>query len=303
MKNILVDVCRPGDFFDQMAIFCALEDELKAWPGKLFIFKHSLYLHPKRFLPAVFSDDRTQIIKERSELNGVEYIGKTEKYAFNGKPAKIKYNYAKLFAAFSTRSGDRKSHVNSDTIKCVITIECEKRRFLSQLPLLSRFSKKIQENFGKRVHFINSGMTSTFRGELVGVQSEQYDFEDSFLRNLSKLSGASYENLWGESMGSKLKSISAAHCAISCAGTAAVLPNLYALPCLTFGNQYITNNVTRRGIRGANEILIPEEMTVTLKPEANFSNNSFGKTDQLNSYDVSDGVYEDFLERLIAAIR
>ncbi|WP_298637078.1 hypothetical protein [uncultured Umboniibacter sp.] len=301
MKNILIDVHRPGDFFNQMAIFCALEEEITQWTGQIYMLKSSFYLHPKRLIPSIFSDQQPIIIRDSSMLDDIEYVSKPAEYIFNGDPAKINYNYSGLFSTSSSRCVA--SHIDSDKIKCVITIDCEKRRFLSQLPLLVLFCEKIKERFGKSVHFINSGMTSTRWRELLGIQSKHFDFEEEFLRNLSLLTGCSYENLWGESMPRKLRSMRLAQCAISTTGTAAVLPNLSSLPSLTFGNQYLTSIVTKRGFLGEREILIPQTETETLKPEASFTKDTFMNSSQLNSYDISEDTYSEYLDRLIANIR
>jgi len=297
MKNILMNVKRPGDFFNWMAVFCHFEEEFKRWPGKIYITENALYYPPNKLLPNLFTDDRFAIVKHRSALKDIEYVDALKHFTFDGEPMSICYNFPKLFNGFSAPELNRVD--DAETINCVITIECEKRRFISQLELLVDFCKLVEEQFAKKVHFINSGLTSTLKRELLPSQVDQFNFEENYLDNLSRLTGCSYENLWGESIPNKLDRMVTAHCAISATGTAALLPNMCKLPSLTFGNAFIHRIGRKRGVLGPREKLIPISKTTAHVVEPNFINRDFKVTAQLESYDIAPNIYRNYLKKFL----
>lgn len=300
MINILIDAPRPGDFYLWIARICELEKKIPLNNVNITITKRSLFFDLKHLFSGYITELNFSVIEKKADYEKLDgYSGEHTKAGEPLVPAG-KYDFQALYKKFGilvTRNA-----ALSEDILCFVTLECEKRKFHSQYELLVEFADMVRRELGKKVCFINNGLTSTLAGELRNVESDQHLFEKNYLSRLCKEAGSSYLDLYGETIPIKLNALKNCDFAISSLGTASILPYACNVPTLNFGNRYLHRVCQRDGINKLenNELIIPLKVTKLLDEEINFSVNNFKNKAQLISYDIDKEDFVAYLTKLIS---
>jgi len=292
---------RPGDFFVLASIVEANVDFFERNDYRLIFDRRRLFIEPKHFFPELYKQGRIFVFNDPKEVSPAKVFNR----AFYRKEALGVGSYQALYQNFRAalikeNLLPRLSSTGKKQLVCYLAIDCEKREFKSQTRLLKYFIAKVEERFGRSVHFINTGMTSSLSNELLNdADNPQRLFEEGRLASLADELGVTYTNLWGQNFYQKLKSVASVDCAISSTGTAAFLPNTLAKPLLSFGNQVSHRSTKVWGMKGEAELLIPSSRTQDIAPEKGYSSDNFKNKDTFNSYDIAQNFYEPRVDKLL----